>query len=56
MNCPKCGKILSNKIETVNEDGGLTVIINCSKCESKFSTFINEFDLEPTYFDEKISI
>jgi len=51
MDCPKCSKRLSNKTETIEIDGEFEVVITCSNCESKFSVFISQFDLEECYDD-----
>ena len=49
MKCPKCGKLLSQHIDTLEQDGGLVVTFTCSKCESQCDAFISPFDLEEHY-------
>ena len=50
MNCPKCGKLLSKQPVTIEDDGGLIIQFDCTKCASKFETFVNPIlDLEEVH-------
>ena len=53
MVCPNCGKKLSKKIETSEQDGGIVLTFHCDKCESTFEAFVSPTDLEIVYMTDQ---
>lgn len=49
MECPKCGKLLSKRISNTEQDGGIRFFFHCDKCNSDYSAFVTQFDLENVY-------
>jgi hypothetical protein len=49
MNCPKCSKALSKQTKAIEDDGGMIIEFNCTKCSSKFEGFINPLDIEEVF-------